>query len=54
MTKTGDNIQSWRTLDAIVAPSTKTGKLASSLQRSLQAAAVAILPQLGYSRKNQM
>jgi hypothetical protein len=54
MTKEETISQSWRTLDAIVASSTKTGKLASALQRPLQAAAAAILPQLGHPRKNQM
>jgi|SRR6516164_3358052 len=54
MTKRGDDIQSWRMHDAIVAAPTKTGKLASALQRSLQAAAAAILPKLGCARAEQM
>jgi hypothetical protein len=54
MTKKETIIQNWRTLDAIVASSTKTAKLASTLQRALQAAAAALLPQLGHPWKNEM
>jgi hypothetical protein len=52
MTKEETIIQSWRNFDAIVAAPTKTTKLASALQRPLQAAPVAILPELGHPRKN--